>query len=423
MRNGFKTFVSFAIGVFLATVCTEQATASTPVPIRCLNGRITYAGTGFQRCECYPGFIGPACQWAYRPTRPPIRCVNGVITSAGTSYQRCECNPGFMGPACDLDRNWLFPTTPPPIRCVNGVITSAGTSYQRCECNPGFMGPACDLDRNWLFPTTPPPIRCVNGVITSAGTSYQRCECNPGFMGSACDLDRNWLLPTTRSPTRCVNGYISSDWSGIFQHCECYPGFTGRTCEWASPLEQTTRGQQESLSSSTRNDVFLIVGVPVGALIVGAGILAVVFVCKRRQRLNNQVIAANARRQPRNLRTGGSHGIYAIPCDLDVKLPPYTPPTLPPPYDHLDNNRAGLVVGKDYLSPPPSYCTNLGYQTMSSVQTVSVGDNVCVGQIQLSQIQKGGRVARSAITVTLSAHMKRTIVFDIVVLTFFSLYL
>ncbi|KAH3727529.1 hypothetical protein DPMN_053468 [Dreissena polymorpha] len=146
-----------------------------------------------------------------------------------------------------------------------------------------------------------------------------------------------------------------------------------------TPVEQLPQGQRERLSRTPGNDVFQIVGVSIGAIVLVAVILVVVFVCKRRQRLNNPQSDANARRRPRDLRTGFSHGIYAIPGDLDVKLPPYTPSKSPPPYDNPDYIKADIVDGKDYLSQPPPYYINPGYETMSSVRKESVGDeNVSV---------------------------------------------
>ncbi|XP_052286891.1 fibropellin-1-like isoform X2 [Dreissena polymorpha] len=308
MRSGFKTIVSFAIGVFLAT---EQAQTTTSVPIRCLNGWIVTPAYGSQYCACNAGFMGNACDQSI----PTIRCVHGRIANAGYG-QYCVCNPGFIGEECDGV-------------CEDNISNCAADKETVCKTPilTTFCAKTCSLC-SAEFPR-PPPISCVNGVITLAWTSFERCECDPGF--------------------------------------------TGETCDVHMPMEKLS---QTDLSGSPSNFVYLIVGVSVGALILVPVILAAVLVCKRRQRLNNQQSAAHARRQPRDLRTGFSHGIYAIPGDLDFKLPPYTPPNFPPPYDHLDNKIAGPVGGKDSLSQPPPYYSNPGYQTMSSVRKESVGDEV-----------------------------------------------
>uniref|UniRef100_A0A6I8PFC4 Fibronectin type-III domain-containing protein n=1 Tax=Ornithorhynchus anatinus TaxID=9258 RepID=A0A6I8PFC4_ORNAN len=137
------------------------------------------------RCQCFPGYSGPACD---HPACPGD-CNRHGRCQAG----RCVCDPGYSGDDCGA-------------RSCPGDCRGRGRCQDgRCVCRPGYTGEDCGSRA------------CPRGCSQRGRCQDGRCVCDPGFAGDDC-AQRGCPRDCSQRG-RCQDG-----------RCLCHPGYAGEDC-------------------------------------------------------------------------------------------------------------------------------------------------------------------------------------------------
>ncbi|XP_038625002.1 LOW QUALITY PROTEIN: tenascin-X [Tachyglossus aculeatus] len=182
------------------------------------------------RCQCFPGYSGPACD---HPACPGD-CNRRGRCQAG----RCVCRPGYVGEDCGSRA------------CPRGCSQRGRCQDGRCLCQPGYTGDDCAR-------------RTCPGDCSQRGLCQDgRCVCDPGYTGEDCaqrSCPRGCSQRGRCQDGLCVcdPGYTGEDCAqqscprgcsqrGLCQDglCICDPGYTGEDCaQQTCPQDCSQRGQ------------------------------------------------------------------------------------------------------------------------------------------------------------------------------------
>merc|ERR1711871_637296 len=188
-------------------------------------------------CECYPGYVGEACE---NVTECPRGCMNkGKCVTAPDGRKVCQCDDPAYGYDCATLK---CPSTANGV-CSNNGICQNGTCYcrdgfvgaacaeaecpgfgncsghgtckaQQCTCDEGYGGYGCE--------TRVCPKNAVGYVCSGHGTcNHGVCTCDTSFSGPACNIE---CPESCERHGRCVNG------PGEPLKCNCSDGWKGPTC-------------------------------------------------------------------------------------------------------------------------------------------------------------------------------------------------
>ena len=105
-------------------------------------------------------------------------------SGSGCYDGRCECRPGYYGPACLLGCAGYVAETGAPCS-GHGICVSTGSpghSQEWCKCHAGFAGAACEKDLEGVAIC---PRDCSGRGTCRAG----RCSCEPKFAGHDCSIE------------------------------------------------------------------------------------------------------------------------------------------------------------------------------------------------------------------------------------------
>lgn len=208
------------------------------------------------RCQCYPGFIGPQCEYSYpiapaltpqkidqQPTDtikadnlcPPVlnNCNgNGQCTAQG----RCKCFRGFTGFSCQ-QRDLCFEKN-----CLNLGYCQPETGL--CQCRPGFRGPQCeqrdDEHRQRM-------LNCSNhGKFDYI---LKKCNCDHGFSGVDCSEEKcEPIFQNYNNNSEQHSNPMDCGLNGLFdcqaKKCVCRDGFSGEKCQTQQCSPQCLRNGQ-----------------------------------------------------------------------------------------------------------------------------------------------------------------------------------
>lgn len=139
------------------------------------------------RCDCtddtapYPGMsTGSRCEDTVDPcTSAP--CFNGgtCLPDPGDGDFRCQCPPGYVGPACQhADPCWPNP-------CQNGGLCASFDNTYKCVCLPDYEGVHCEANKDDCASNP-----CQNGGSCVDAIRSYSCQCVSGFSGWFL-----WLYP------------------------------------------------------------------------------------------------------------------------------------------------------------------------------------------------------------------------------------
>eukprot|EP00300_Choanocystis_sp_HF-7_P002904 c12198_g1_i3.p1 GENE.c12198_g1_i3~~c12198_g1_i3.p1 ORF type:complete len:456 (+),score=56.14 c12198_g1_i3:70-1437(+) len=132
-----------------------------------------------QKCECFKGFDGPACDTVIGGACPEDcnalgACYTNVLWNFLGVEPVCQCfdSSRTVGRSCALQP--LANTSKLcPQRCNGNGVCQDGV----CKCSPDFTGPSCSTA---VFDC---PMNCSgNGLCVE-----HKCSCNSGYRGLACN--------------------------------------------------------------------------------------------------------------------------------------------------------------------------------------------------------------------------------------------
>ncbi|XP_078605645.1 uncharacterized protein LOC144878662 isoform X12 [Branchiostoma floridae x Branchiostoma japonicum] len=214
-------------------------------------------------CSCTEGFAGERC--GIRGPCADFPCQNGANCSqnvnANPMTYDCECGYGWEGDTCTQEVDWCASSP-----CQNnGNCSSINTQGFTCQCEPWLDGPTCEQDKDDCLSNP-----CLNGATCTdkTGEVGVDCACTPYWKGETCTEDRNECEEPEGEEYRCPLNVTASDCENFLGNftCVCLSGWAGEYCREEVP----TQSQQ-------RDDLALILGLPIAAAILLIIIILLVF--------------------------------------------------------------------------------------------------------------------------------------------------
>ncbi|XP_078605646.1 uncharacterized protein LOC144878662 isoform X13 [Branchiostoma floridae x Branchiostoma japonicum] len=218
---------------------------------------------GSVKCNCAEGYEGERC--GIRGPCADFPCQNGANCSqnvnANPMTYDCECGYGWEGDTCTQEVDWCASSP-----CQNnGNCSSINTQGFTCQCEPWLDGPTCEQDKDDCLSNP-----CLNGATCTdkTGEVGVDCACTPYWKGETCTEDRNECEEPEGEEYRCPLNVTASDCENFLGNftCVCLSGWAGEYCREEVP----TQSQQ-------RDDLALILGLPIAAAILLIIIILLVF--------------------------------------------------------------------------------------------------------------------------------------------------
>ncbi|XP_078605644.1 uncharacterized protein LOC144878662 isoform X11 [Branchiostoma floridae x Branchiostoma japonicum] len=229
----------------------------------CLYGSTCMTNSTQWSCLCAEGYQGERC--GIRGPCADFPCQNGANCSqnvnANPMTYDCECGYGWEGDTCTQEVDWCASSP-----CQNnGNCSSINTQGFTCQCEPWLDGPTCEQDKDDCLSNP-----CLNGATCTdkTGEVGVDCACTPYWKGETCTEDRNECEEPEGEEYRCPLNVTASDCENFLGNftCVCLSGWAGEYCREEVP----TQSQQ-------RDDLALILGLPIAAAILLIIIILLVF--------------------------------------------------------------------------------------------------------------------------------------------------
>ena len=208
-----------------------------PSPACSNRGQIVISEGGIRMCKCDPGFWGDRCQELYRGPNPtsfsPVSDLQSkcLLTNCNNNGQcneqgQCQCFPGYIGPKCEFKLPHLNSFAGSLNDHPDSSSSASSSSFRIKSSQHSPNAPHSVITQPVVSPTSVTESQCALNMNNCNGNGQcmpqGQCKCLPGFIGDACQL-RDLCFEQT-----CSNQGICLQATGS---CQCKFGFKGRSCE------------------------------------------------------------------------------------------------------------------------------------------------------------------------------------------------